>query len=146
MSAKKKATKKNTKGKKGKKSKKKKSKSSEAAVKLEVCLHETADPPVFISERSKPAGAGNDIEWKRTSGAKKFDFVAFEPDAGTSVFNPIDVKSNKVTCTFNPGSEPGGHPYPYTITVKRGGKKYTSTRIGPDPTDGRPVIRKSIGP
>jgi len=129
-----------------KKKTKKKKKQGKAAVQLEVCLHETADPPVFISERSKPAGAGNEIEWKKTPGAKQFQFVDFEPDSGVDAFDNIDLKSSKVKCTFSPGGEPNGHPFPYTITVKRAGKKYTSTRLGPDPTDGRPVIRKSIGP
>lgn len=135
MTAKKKATK-----------KKKQSGSSKATIKLEVCLHETADPPVFISERSKPAGTGHTIEWKKTYGAKSFDFVDFETDGGVTAFQSVNVKANKIKCKFSPGSEPNGHPFPYTITVKRGGEEYTSTRVGPDPTDGRPVIRKSIGP
>lgn len=107
---------------------------------LDVSLDTSANPPVVISSRKADANSGDKIKWHREGGALAFKFTSFEPEAVP--FTNVDVADNKTECDFQPGSDPSGTEYQYTITVEYDGDTYTSDEADVTvPTEGKAVIR-----
>jgi hypothetical protein len=122
-----------------------------ATVTIFVSLDETANPAVQLSDsagnsaRSEKVDPCSDIKWQKKGSSDPFDIIDLSPTGPGEVFSPPTTggAGQWLECRFGPpGGDPSNTKYPYTLTVEaQDGTHYTTTDTGPNPDNGRPVIR-----
>lgn len=114
-----------------------------------VSLDTSAKPPVHLtgqgggSARSQQASSGDTIKWQKKDNNDTFDVSSLAPTGNGQAFAAPNLggKGQWLTSKYQPASTDPSDEYPYTLTVTSGGKPYTTTKVGTEFDNGRPVIR-----
>jgi plastocyanin len=106
---------------------------------IDVQLNITANPPVILSTRNQQVSAGDTIKWKKKDNNDSFTITSLDPNVAPFSQPVVGGGGNNLSCTYEPGNNPG--PFPYTLTVTSAGQTYNTTDTSRKRDEGRPVIR-----